>query len=75
MTGRYPWRYGLGSDPIDCLNPVALDENITLLPELLKQEPRKDWMAKYSTHMVGKWHLGNCDKKYLPLNRLLLNKL
>ena len=70
LTGRYPWRYGLGSDPIDCVSPVALSANENLLPELIKSKSKSSWhRSTYSTHMVGKWHLGNCDEEYLPLNR------
>jgi arylsulfatase A-like enzyme len=39
-----------------------------LIPELLKQKDEK-WKPTYSTHMVGKWHLGSCSKELLPINR------
>ena len=63
LTGRYPWRYGLGTDPIDGNAPEGLGLNEKLLPEYLKE-------SGYSTHIVGKWHLGNCNSSYLPQNRL-----
>lgn len=62
LTGRYPWRYGLGTDPIDGNTPHGLGLNEILLPEYLKK-------TGYSTHIVGKWHLGHCNSSYLPQNR------
>ena len=69
LTGRYPWRFGLGSDPITCTNPVGLELNEWLLPELFKEESSNSWKQGYATHMIGKWHLGNCNEAYLPFNR------
>ena len=69
LTGRYPWRYGLGSDPINGYSAVGLSQSETLLPQILKQKSDKDWRPSYSTHLVGKWHLGNCNETFLPQNR------
>ena len=64
LTGVQPYRYGLGSDALKVMyNPLGLDKNLTLLPEVLKKE------ANYSTHMVGKWHLGHASPGDLPQNR------
>ena len=41
---------------------TGLSVNYTLLPELLRS-------AGYSTHGVGKWHLGYCAPEFLPHNR------
>ena len=43
-------------------DPTGLTLNRTLIPELLKRNG-------YRTHLVGKWHLGHCNKAYLPLRR------
>jgi len=40
----------------------GIPENITLLPQYLKTQG-------YATHLVGKWHLGNCKDDYLPHKR------
>ena len=44
------------------LNPWGLLPNLTTLADELKA-------AGYMTYAVGKWHLGFCNKDYLPLNR------
>lgn len=62
LTGRYAFRYGLGSDPVAMENPMGLSLSETLLPELLRNEG-------YNTHAVGKWHLGFCNSSYHPNNR------
>ena len=62
LTGRYPFRYGLGSHPISREIPTGLDLKEKLLPEYLKEEG-------YSTHLVGKWHLGHCNSSFLPNSR------
>ena len=62
LTGRYAFRYGLGSDPVAMENPKGLSLDETLLPELLGSEG-------YRTHAVGKWHLGFCNESYHPNNR------
>merc|ERR1712096_83427 len=40
----------------------GLDLNFTLLPGLLK-------MANWSTHAIGKWHVGWFNTSYLPTAR------
>ena len=62
LTGRYAFRYGLGSDPISFENPIGMSTKEKLLPEYLKE-------IGYETHAVGKWHLGYCNKSFQPHNR------
>lgn len=62
MTGYYPFRTGMQHGVIKELEPVGLPVNFTLLPQYLQS-------LGYSTHMVGKWHLGYCDWKYTPTYR------
>ena len=40
LTGRYPWRYGLGTHPIPKDYPVGLPPSETILPEKLREAYR-----------------------------------
>ncbi|XP_076059063.1 arylsulfatase B-like [Oratosquilla oratoria] len=63
MSGMYPFTIGRQSGVIRPMEPVGLTmEASPLLPEILKD-------LGYSTHAVGKWHLGFCDWKYTPTER------
>ena len=62
-------RYGLGTDPISIHTAAGLDKNEELLPNILKQKNAIKWKKEYSTHLIGKWHLGHCNETYLPMNR------
>ena len=63
QTGRYPIRNGMCSDKRRVLFPDSrggLPETEVTVAELLKAQG-------YSTHAVGKWHLGHLPE-YLPTN-------
>ena len=60
LTGRWPHHAHQWNQPQRAL--VGANINMTMLPAKLKQ-------AGYSTHMVGKWHLGFFDPAYLPVSR------
>jgi len=62
LSGLYPIHTGLHQKVIRPSEPVGLNENITILPQYFKD-------IGYSTHMIGKWHLGYCSSKYHPLSR------
>ena len=64
MTGRYPFHTGLGPDVIctSCGDPYGLPAREVLAPALLSA-------AGYATAAIGKWHLGDCDERYLPTFR------
>ena len=64
MTGRYPFHTGLGPDVIctSCGDPYGLPSREVLMPALLRE-------AGYATAAIGKWHLGDCDERYLPTFR------
>lgn len=58
MTGRYPIRSGL-TRVVNPRSEGGIQDDEVTLAEALKA-------AGYSTHIVGKWHLGHLDR-YLPL--------
>ncbi|XP_025421961.1 arylsulfatase B-like isoform X2 [Sipha flava] len=62
LTGKYPIRYGLQGTPIIAGQPLALPLTEMILPQYLKK-------LGYSTHLVGKWHLGSYQKNFLPTRR------
>lgn len=42
--------------------PIGLSTNFKLMPEIFQE-------FGYKTHIIGKWHLGFCDKKFTPAHR------
>lgn len=62
LTGRYPFTLGRQHSVLKDNEPTGLTLNATLLPQSLKE-------VGYSTHAVGKWHLGFCSWDYTPTKR------
>lgn len=62
MTGRYPFRYGMQASVLSALDNASLPIQFKTLPQHLKE-------VGYTTKMIGKWHLGFCNKKMTPTAR------
>jgi arylsulfatase A-like enzyme len=66
LTGRYPARCGLTTNPTPDGEPPAdalhLPQSERLLPEVLRD-------AGYKTGMIGKWHLGHRETRWWPTQR------
>lgn len=62
MTGRYPIHTGMQESVILGSNTWGVGLNETFLPQMLNKQG-------YSTHAVGKWHLGFYAKEYTPTQR------
>jgi len=62
MTGRYPIRYGRQYNVLRPNSKVGLSLEERLLPQALKD-------AGYETAIIGKWHLGEFDPAYQPMQR------
>ena len=60
LTGRWPHHAHQWNIKQNVL--LGLNLNFTTLPNKLKS-------VGYSTHMIGKWHLGFYRPEYLPINR------
>ena len=61
MTGRYPHRMGMQS-PFCAGVPEGLNLNETLMPQYLNK-------VGYTSHAVGKWHLGYTSWNHTPTFR------
>ena len=62
MTGRYPIRYGFQDGVIETVGPYGSHQSDMLLSSELQR-------AGYRTHMIGKWHLGFFEPRYVPTAR------
>ncbi|XP_033124052.1 arylsulfatase J-like [Anneissia japonica] len=62
MSGRYQIHTGLQHAVLDPMAPACLPTDEVTLAQKMKQ-------AGYSTHMIGKWHLGFYEEACLPNNR------
>ncbi|XP_026496852.1 arylsulfatase B-like [Vanessa tameamea] len=62
LTGKYPMRLGMHGMPLYNSEDRGIPITEQLFPEYLKK-------LGYSTHLVGKWHLGMSRRQFLPLSR------
>jgi len=62
MTGRYPFHTGMGPGVIKQGQAFGLAGDETVLAETMRD-------AGYACHMIGKWHLGDLDKRWTPTFR------
>ncbi|XP_078000117.1 arylsulfatase J-like [Glandiceps talaboti] len=62
LTGRYQIHTGLQHSIIWMSTPLCIPEDEILISQKLKQ-------VGYSTHYIGKWHVGHYKKYCLPHNR------
>lgn len=62
LTGRYPYTIGRQRGVLWPEEPTGLTIKRQLLPQVMKA-------VGYSTHAVGKWHLGFCSWDYTPTMR------
>ncbi|XP_054011485.1 arylsulfatase B-like isoform X1 [Hylaeus anthracinus] len=62
LTGRYPIRTGMQGYPLRAGEPRAIPLNNTLLPEYLRK-------LGYTSHLVGKWHVGYYSDYHTPAYR------
>ncbi|XP_077982047.1 arylsulfatase I-like [Glandiceps talaboti] len=62
MTGRYQTLTGMQHHVLKAQEPRCLPLNEVTMPQKLKE-------SGYSTHMVGKWHLGFCHWNCTPNHR------
>ena len=60
LTGRWPHHVHQHNMHPSIISGTNI--NMTMLPAKLKE-------AGYKTHLIGKWHQGFYESKYLPLNR------
>jgi uncharacterized sulfatase len=66
LTGRYPLRCGLTSNPTPDAGPKADQLSLAARETILAQLFRR---AGYATGMVGKWHLGHAQVGFYPTRR------
>ncbi|CAB3238845.1 unnamed protein product [Arctia plantaginis] len=62
LTGKYPMRLGMHGQPLFNSEDRGIPLTERLLPSYLKE-------LGYSTHLVGKWHVGMSREEYLPTSR------
>lgn len=62
LTGRYPLTIGMQFSMVQTAIPWGLELPETTIAEVLKAD-------NYSTHMLGKWHLGHYSPRALPTAR------
>jgi arylsulfatase A-like enzyme len=62
LTGRYPIRHGLQVGVVRPWAQYGLPLDERTLPQALKE-------TGYTTHIIGKWHLGHFQPDYLPTRR------